>query len=58
MVILVVFIRLQVVKIQVEEISPPIGVVETKFFIRLVVINRLPENFLKRTLHVRGQQCR
>jgi len=33
MVILVVFIRLQVMEIQVEEISSSVGVVETKFFI-------------------------
>jgi len=58
MVFLVVFIRLQVMEIQVEEISPPIGVVETKLFIRLVVINKLSEKFLKRTLHVHGQRCR
>ena len=32
MVILVVFIRLQVMEIQVEEISSSVGVVETKFF--------------------------
>ena len=56
MIVLVVFIRFQVMEIQVEEISSSIGVVETKFsFVRCH--EQVVRIFLKRTLHVHEQRC-
>lgn len=45
MVILIVFIGFQMMEIQVEEISPSIGVVKTKIFYSSVAIKKFLRNF-------------